>query len=143
MKRQHWITTLVTIALVATAGAGFQQYRIESLRQQMTREVLRADWNTALFLVTFENARPVWFYDHVNPTETQAVARVQRFHQITDSTGAVISQSKAFSGVPAVTKDGFDELSVQGRRYLTYSAAIQHRPGKVYRLTLARSAAGD
>ena len=140
MKRNQWLTGLILMLTAAAACAGVQQRRVDAVRQQMIREVLRADWNTALFLLNFENGRPAFFYDHRDPTQTEVVARVQRFMVVKDGAGVVLihPQQPGNANLAQINSDGFSEIDSNGKRVTTYSGVARLGTGKSYRITLAR-----
>ncbi len=143
------VTYLLMFSLMLTAIGFLFRSNLSTTLDTQAHELLEEEWSAALAYLTFENQRPVWFYDHVDPDEAAIVTRLQRVYMLTDENGNVLQNSVTYANLgfdaPALIKSILANptavyrtvIGPQGTRYLIKSSHIVDKK-HIYYLALGR-----
>ena len=93
------VTYLLMFSLMLTALGFLFRSNLANTLDSQAQELLEEEWSAALGYLTFENQRPVWFYDHIDPDEAAIVTRLQRVLLLTDENGNLLQRSETFNAL--------------------------------------------
>lgn len=146
------VTYLVMFSLLLT-GLGFLfRNNLSTTLDAQIRDLLEEEWGAALGYLTFENQRPVWFYDKGDPDEARIVTRLQGVYLLTDENGYVLERSEAYQALGIDSPEVIREVlkspaavinirtNAQGERFFIKSGRLLDKKHYYY-LALGRSLA--
>jgi len=143
------VTYLLMFSLMLTALGFLFRSNLASTLDSQAHDLLEEEWSAALGYLTFENQRPIWFYDHIDPDEAAIVTRLQRVLLLTDENGYVLQRSETFNALGLDTPEFIRGviknpapvyrtlIGPQGVRYLVKSGHLADKKHNFY-LALGR-----
>ncbi|MEO8027997.1 MAG: histidine kinase dimerization/phospho-acceptor domain-containing protein, partial [Bryobacteraceae bacterium] len=149
MRFRLTVTYLLMFSLMLTALGFLFRTNLSTTLDSQANDLLEEEWSAALAYLTFENQRPVWAYDRVDPDESAIVTRLQRVYLLTDDSGHVLQRSETYQMLGVDSPEFIAEVlkhpepiyrtlvSKQGVRYRLKSARIVDKKHYYY-LSLGR-----
>jgi heavy metal sensor kinase len=140
--------TLLLIGL----GLVFRTMLVTILENQVAR-LLEEEWAVSQGYLRFENRRPLWFFDRLDPLESLVVNRIRRIIAITDADGRILERSDAYrdlgtdslQNIHAVIRSGdhviLTRYDDEGVPHMIIQGSVKDGDGEVYFVAIGRSLA--